>query len=89
MTHTQDFEIDDGKVINGDLSPTIQPATDVEVKPINEDGKPIQGADVTLECGDPSRSYVGNEVGDGTYIFKDAIPQTGQEDCTLTVEASG
>ena len=89
MTHTQDLEIDDGKVIDGDLSPTMPLAIDVKVKPVDKDGEPVQGADVTLECGDPSRSYVGNEVGDGTYIFKDAIPQTGQEDCTLTVEAPG
>ena len=88
LPHTQDFTTDDGEV-DGDLNPTMPPATDVEVKPVDEDGKPIQGATVTLECGDPSRSYTGKEVNDGTYIFKDAIPQTGQEHCTMSVEAPG
>ena len=76
-------------MIDGDVNPIMTPATDVEVKPLDQDGKPIPGASVTLECGDPSRSYIGNEQNDGTYIFKDSIPQIGQEDCEMTVEASG
>ena len=79
----------DGKVIDGDVNPTLTPATDVEVKPLDQYGKPIETATVTLECGDPSRSYTGKEVDAGTYIFKDAIPQTGQEDCTMNFQAPG
>ena len=89
MTNKQLIVTDDGEVIDGDVNPTIALATDLEVKPLDEDGTPVTGASVTLECGDPSRSYKGNEQDDGTYIFKDAIPQTGQEDCTMTVEAPG
>ena len=74
----------------GSANPTMIPATDVEVKPLDEDGNPILGAKVILECGDPSRLYTGyDEEEDGTYIFIDAIPETGQEDCELAVETPG
>ena len=89
VTNKQPIVTVDGKVTDGDINPTMPPATDLEVKPLDQYSKPIPGASVTLECGDPSRSYTGNEQDDGTYIFEDAIPQPGQEDCTLTVEAPG
>ena len=89
MTNKQPIVTVDGKVTDGDVNPNMPPATDLEVKPLDQYGKPIPGASVTLKCGDPSSSYTGNEQNDGTYIFEDAIPQTGQEDCTLTVEAPG
>ena len=79
----------DGKVTDGDVNPTMPPATDLAVKPLDQDDNPIPGASVTLECGDPSRSYNGIEHDDGIYIFENAIPQTGQEDCTMTVEKPG
>ena len=73
----------------GNTNPVLTPATDVEVNPVGEDGQPITGAKVTLMCGDPPRSYNGVAGNDGTYIFKDAIPETGREDCEMTVEAPG
>ena len=89
ITERRPIVTDDGKVIEGDLSPIIRPGTDVQVRPQDEDGKPIPGANVTLVCGTPPRSYTGNEQEDGTYILENAVPQSGQEDCTLTVEANG
>ena len=89
VTNKQPIVTVDGKVTDGNINPTMPPATDLEVKPLDQYSKPIPGASVTLECGDPSRSYIGNEQNDGTYIFKDSIPQIGQEDCEMTVEASG
>ena len=93
MPNKKPISFDNGVVDEGTTNPTMTPATDVEVKPLDQDGNPIPGASVTLECGDPSRSYSGNEhpahEHPGTYIFEDAIPQTGQEDCTMTVEAPG
>ena len=79
----------DGKVIEGDLGPIVVQGTDVQVRPEDENGKPILGANVTLECGNPPRSYTGNEQEDGTYIFENAVPLSGQEECTLAVEANG
>ena len=73
----------------GGVNSTNTETTDVEVKPIDEEGRPIQGANVTLECGDSPRSYIGDEQEEGLYIFKDAVPQNGQEECKLTVEADG
>ena len=67
----------------------MPPATDLVTKPLDKDGQPISGANVSMECGEPPRSYRGREQDDGTYVFNDAIPQSGQEDCTLTVEANG
>ena len=67
----------------------MPPATDLVAKPVDEDGQPIPDATVNLECGEPPRSYNGNEQDDGTYVFNDAIPQNGNEECTMTVEAPG
>ena len=89
LTERRPIVTDGGKVIEGDLSPIITPGTDVQVRPQDEDGKPIPGANVTLVCGKPPRSYTGNEQEDGTYTFENAVPQSGHEDCTLTVEANG
>ena len=76
-------------MIEGNQNPVMPPATDLVVSPVDEDGQPISGATVTLECGEPPRSYNGKEQDDGTYVFSDAIPRSGQEDCTLTVKADG
>ena len=73
----------------GITNPPMPPATDLVVGPVDEDGQPIPGATVNLKCGEPPRSYNGKEQDDGTYVFSDAIPKSGLEDCTLTVEADG
>ena len=73
----------------GNTNPPMPSATDLVVGPLDEDGQPIPGATVNLECGEPPRSYNGKEQDDGTYIFENAIPKSGPEDCTLTVEADG
>ena len=89
MPDKMPLSFDNGEVDEGTTNPTMTPGTDVEVEPLDEDGKPIPGATVTLKCGDPPRTYTGREQVDGTYVFQDAVPQTGQEDCELTVEAPG
>ena len=53
----------------GDPNPQITPATDLVATPMDEDGQPIPGATVKLECGEPPRSNIGNEQDDGTYVF--------------------
>ena len=89
MPDKKPLSFDNGEVDEGTTNPTMTPGSDVEVKPLDEEGNPIPGAKVTLECGVPPRTYTANDQGDGTYIFKDAVPQTGLEDCELTVEAPG
>lgn len=89
MTKKQLIVIVDGKVTDGNLTPTLTRGIDVEVKPYNDDGEEVFEANVTLVCGDPTRIYTGNELDDGTYVFKDAVPHTGQEECILIVEAPG
>ena len=79
----------DGEVVKGTLNPTMTPAVDFVVKPQDESGETVPGSSVTLVCGDPPRSYSGKERDDGSHIFKDAIPETGREDCEITVEAPG
>ena len=89
MTSKDTIKTENGEVIDGNVNPTKKPGKSVEVKPTDEEGRPIQGANVTLECGDPPRSYIGDEQEEGLYIFKDAVPQNGQEECKMTVEADG
>ena len=74
---------------DGNLNPKMPPATDLVVGPLDEDGQPIPEATVNLECGEPPRSYNGKEQDDGTHVFNYAIPQNGNEECTMTVEAPG
>ena len=87
--YTETIKTSDGLVIEGNTEHVMTPATDVEVNPVGEDGQPIPGARVTLECGDPPRSYIGRERDDGSHIFNDAVPETGREECEMTVEAPG
>ena len=89
VTQIQNIETDDGVLTKGDPNPEMPPATDLVTKPLDEDGQPIPGATVNLECGEPPRRYSGKEQDDGTYVFNDAIPLSGREDCTLTIEAPG
>ena len=76
----------DGDVVNGDLSPAMTPAADIE---IDLDKNLGSGANVTLKCGYPPRSYHGVTEGDGRYTFRDAVPSVGIEKCNLTVEGPG
>ena len=89
MPDKKPLSFDNGEVDEGTTNPTMTPGSDVEVNPLDEDGKPISGANVTLKCGDPQRTYSANEQGDGSYIFKDAIRAKGTEKCVLKVEKSG
>ena len=73
----------------GNTNPPMPQAIDLVARPLDEDGQPITGATIILECGEPLRSYNGNEQDDETYVFYDAIPQNGDEECTMTVEAPG
>ena len=67
----------------------LQNFIDLIVKPLDKDGNPIQGANIILKCGSPPKRYSGIKQNDGTYLFKDAIPQSGREECTMIIEAPG
>ena len=67
----------------------LQNFIDLIVKPLDKDGKPIHEANIILKCGSPPRRYSGTKQNDGTYVFKNAIPQKGQEECTMILEAPG
>ena len=84
--------INDGKVDSADeekLTPPLVPAEDLTIQPKGDDGKPIVGANVTLECQDPDRTRVGVEEADGAYTFKDALRANGSDKCVLRVEKPG
>ena len=75
---------------DGNLTPTLLPGyTDLIVKPLDKDGNPIHEANIILKCGSPPKRYSGTKQNDGTYVFKNAIPQSGQEECTMIIEAPG
>ena len=65
----------------------LQNFIDLIVKPLDKDGNPIQGANIILKCGSPPST--GTKQNDSTYVFKKAIPQNGQEECTMIIEAPG
>lgn len=89
MPDKKPLSFDNGEVDDGTTNPTMIRGSDVEVTPLDEDGKPLPGANVTLKCGDPPRTYTGKEQGDGSYMFKDAIRAKGSDKCVLTVEKPG
>ena len=87
---TEFIKTNNGKVTDGNLTPTLLPGyTDLIVKPSDKDGNPIQGAYIILKCGSPPRRYSGTKQNDGTYVFKNAIPQSGQKECTMIIKAPG
>ena len=67
----------------------LQNLIDLRVKPLDKDGNHIHEANIILRCGSPPRRYSGTKQNDGTYVFKNAIPQSGQEECTMIIEAPG
>ena len=84
--------VKDGNVVDSDkdkLTPTLIPTEDFEIKPVGDDGQPITGANVTLECHAPDRIHSGVEQADGSYTFKDAIRADGSDKCVLKVEKPG
>lgn len=92
MPYKDTIVIKDGNVEESDkdkLTPTLTPAAIVEVKPVGDDGQPIVGANVTLECQTPHRIHSGVEQEDGSYKFKDAIRANGSDKCVLKVEKAG
>ena len=92
MPNEDDIVISDGKVDSADeekLTPPLAPAEDLTIQPKGDDGKPIVGANVTLECQDPDRTRVGVEEVDGAYTFKDALRANGSDKCVLRVEKPG
>ena len=112
---------EDGKVIEGDLSPIVVQGTDVDVtpsgsseiitnttpkqdgttipgievqpgikvKPIDEDGNPLEGAEVTLQCEDPQIEFEAFEDPAGVFTFQQGIPGDGRMECELVVEKEG
>jgi len=90
QTITELIKTNNGEVTDGNLSPTLLPGyTDLIVKPSDKNGNPIQGANIILKCGSPPKRYSGTKQNDDTYVFKNAIPQSGQEECTMIIEAPG
>ena len=84
--------INDGEVDSADqekLTPPLIPAEDLKIQPTGDDGQPIVGANVTLECQDPDRNHVGVEEVDGAYTFKDAVRANGSDKCVIRVEKPG
>ena len=57
--------------------------------PVDEDGSPLEGAKVTLQCTDPPRDFIGVENSVGEYIFEYGIPGDGRIVCELAVEKEG
>ena len=84
----QIIESTDGKVkaIEG---PLLKLAEDLHIKPVGEDDQPVRGAIADLRCGTSEKMHHGIEQSDGTYIFEDAIPASGTEECELTVKKEG
>ena len=90
QTITELIKTNNGEVTDGNLEPTLLPEyTDLEVKPSDKDGNPIQEANIILKCGSPPRRYYGIKQNDGAYVFKNVIPQSGQEECIMIIEAPG
>ena len=84
------FSTDDGEVDDGTANPTLlKSGPPVNVNLSGENGEPVTGATVALNCGDPRRSQQGIEQGRGTYRVKDAVLARGHEDCDLVVEVPG
>ena len=76
MPYKDTIVIKDGNVEESDkdkLTPTLTPAAIVEVKPVGDDGQPIVGANVTLECQTPHRIHSGVEQADGSYTVPDRL----------------
>ena len=84
----QIIECTDGEV-NVIEDPILKLAEDLQIKPVGDDNLPVRGAKVELRCGPPGKIHDGIEQSDGTYIFVDAIPARGTEQCELTVEKEG
>ena len=56
---------------------------------LTNDGQPVEGAKVTIECGDPPQVFTAVEQSEGTYIFKDAISVPHDLECELIAEKDG
>ena len=73
---------------------SMQPGTTISVfgikaQPIDEDGNPLEGAEVTLQCKDPKGEFVAVEDPAGEYTFERGIPGDGRIECDLVVEKEG
>ena len=56
---------------------------------VGDDNQPVREADINIICGALQKVHTGMEQSDGTYIFEDAIPAIGKEDCEIMVEKEG
>ena len=66
---------------------TVQPG--IIARPVNEDGTPLEGARVILQCTDPPGEFVAVENTAGEYAFGHGIPVDGPIDCELIVTKDG
>ena len=58
---------------------------------LSNDGQPVEGAKVTIECGDlrGMRVFTAMELSEGKYIFEDAISVPYELECELIAEKDG
>ena len=82
------IESTDGNVKEKE-DPILKLAEDLQIKLVGDDGKPVRGADVELQCNTSQKIQSGIEQSDGTYIFKNAIPSSGKDECELIVKKEG
>ena len=61
----------------------------IKTQPVDEDGNPLEGAKVTLQCKDPKGEFAAVENPAGEYTFKEGIPGDGRIQCDLVVEKEG
>ena len=69
--------------------PGIEGQPGIKVQPIDEDGNPLEGAEVTLQCEDPQIEFEAFEDPAGEYTFQQGIPGDGRMECELVVEKEG
>ena len=56
---------------------------------ITNEGKPVEGAEVGLECEEPLGIFTAVEQTGGKYRFEDDILGAGDQECELIVEKYG
>ena len=88
VPHERIIESTDGKVKDKE-DPILKLAKDLQIKLVGNDGRPVRGADVELQCNTSKKIQSGIEQSDGTYIFENAIPASGKDECELIVKKEG
>ena len=88
MPNERIIETTDGKVKDKE-DPIMKLAKNLQIELVGKDGRPVRGADVELQCNTSKKIQSGIEQSDGTYIFENAIPAIGKDECELIVKKEG